>query len=117
MENTFETVSGVKIVSLVFAFIGAALGITYTPELTKRMALAAMIAGVVTGGLGPEVIAWAFNLQMPRFMNNIAALICGVGGMFIFPGLLTVWKGFASDPWGFVDRLRGIKKPDDKTGG
>lgn len=117
MNETFETLSGIKVVSLVFAFIGAALGISYTPEMTKRTALAALMAGVVCGALGPELIAWGFNWKLPILINNIFALLCGVGGMFIVPGVLKAWRGFADDPWAFVDRLRGMAKPADKTGG
>lgn len=109
--------SGIKVVSLVFAFIGAALGISYTPEMTKRTAFAALIAGVVCGALGPELIAWGFSWKLPILINNIFALICGVGGMFIIPGLLTLWRGFAADPWAFFDRFRGAagaKKEADK---
>ena len=114
MNDGFETLSGVKVVSLVFAFVGAALGISYTPNMTKRTAFAALVAGVVCGALGPELIAWGFNWKLPIIINNVFALICGVGGMFIVPGLITAWQGFAKDPWAFIDRLRGIAKPGDK---
>jgi len=114
VNEGFETMSGVKIVSLVFAFIGAALGISYTPDMTKRTAFAALIAGIVCGALGPELIAWGFNWKLPILINNIFALICGIGGMFIIPGLIVAWRGFAADPWAFVDRLRGVQKGGDK---
>ena len=45
MNETFETITGVKVVALVFGFIGAALGISYTPAITKRTAFAALEAG------------------------------------------------------------------------
>lgn len=110
MNDTFEAISGVKIVALVFGFIGAALGISYTPEITKKAALAALISGIVCGGLGPELIAWAFNWHLPPIISNVMALVCGVGGMFIIPGLIAIWRGFGADPWGFIDRIRGINK-------
>lgn len=116
MGDGFETLSGVKVVSLVFAFIGAALGISYTPEMTKRTGFAALIAGIVCGALGPELIAWGFNWKLPIIINNIFAVICGIGGMFIIPGFIIAWQGFAKDPFGFADRLRGISKPVDKPG-
>ena len=115
MGDGFESLSGVKVVSLVFAFIGAALGISYTPDMTKRTAFAALIAGIVCGALGPELIAWAFNWKLPVLINNIFALLCGVGGMFIIPGVIVAWRGFATDPWAFVDRLRGSAKGGDKS--
>ena len=114
MNDAFETFSGIKIVSLVFAFIGAALGISYTPELTPRTAFAAMIAGIIFGAVGPELLVWGFGWHLPIIVNNVFALLFGIGGMFIVPGVIVAWKGFAVDPWGFVDRLRGSKKDGDK---
>lgn len=114
MGDTFETMSGVKVVALVFGCIGALLGISYSPPMTKQTAFAAIIAGIVCGGLGPQLLAWAFGWKLPTVADNALAFICGVGGMFIIPGIITAWRGFAADPWGFVDRLRGISKGGDK---
>ena len=109
MNETFEAVSGVKVVALVFGFIGAALGITYTPEMTRRTAFAAMIAGVVCGGLGPEAVQALFTAPLPMTVKNLIALVFGIGGMFIVPGFIAIWQGFAKDPWGFIDRIRGLR--------
>lgn len=126
MQTAFEAFAGVKIVSLVFACIGAALGITYTKEMTKRTALAAMLAGICSGGLGPEFISWSLAIPLPAVVNNVLALVCGIGGMFIVPGILKIWQGFSDDPWQFFDRFRsafGKSKSGndgnsgDKTGG
>lgn len=107
--------SGVKVVALVFGFIGAALGITYTPEMTRRTAFAAMIAGIVCGGLGPELVQAVFASPMPMIIKNVIALVCGIGGMFIVPGFIAIWQGFAKDPWSFIDRIRGLRgKEGDK---
>lgn len=116
MNDAFEAISGVKVVALVFGFIGAALGISYTPEMTKRTAFAAMIAGIVCGGLGPEVASAMWG-TMPAVMKNVIALVCGIGGMFIVPGFIAIWKGFAADPWGFIDRIRGQRKSGGNDGG
>jgi len=117
LNETFETITGVKVVALVFGFIGAALGISYTPEITKRTAFAALIAGVVCGGLGPEGVQALFTTPVPKVILNAIAFICGVGGMFVVPGLIIAWKGFATDPWAFIDRLRGLRGGDKKDGG
>ena len=109
--NLTDGLDGLAIMPTVL--VGAALGISYTADITKRTAFAALIAGVACGALGPELIAWAFNWKLPIIINNIFALICGIGGMYVVPGLLTVWRGFASDPWAFLDRLRGISKKGD----
>ena len=113
MNETFEAASGVKVVALVFGFIGAALGIVYTPEMTRRTAFAALIAGIVCGGLGPELLQSFIVAPLPTIIKNVVALVCGIGGMFIVPGVLSISQGFAKDPWGFIDRIRGLRGPKD----
>lgn len=110
VENGFEATFGVKLVSLVFAFLGAALGITYTPEMTKRLAFAALLSGMLCGSFGPEVVNYFLATPLRPVLNNAIAVIFGIGGMFIIPGLMTFWRGFGTDPWGWLDKLRGIKK-------
>ena len=123
MNEGVELVSGIKVVSLVCAFIGGALGISYTPEITTRMAFGAMVAAIVCGGAAPATVAWVFNIQPPPVVNYVIAVVFGIGGMVIVPGIITAWKAIAADPWGFVDRVmsvvRGGKggKPDNKDGG
>lgn len=107
MNEGFEALTGVKVVSLVFAFIGAALGIGYTPEITKRMAVAALIAGVTCGALGPEAVAYFYGKPIPLIVNNALAVVFGIGGMFIVPGLIRFWQDFRDNPLGFLDRFRG----------
>lgn len=107
MNEGFETMTGVKVVSLVFAFIGAALGISYTPEITKRLAVAALIAGVTCGALGPEAVSYFWGKPLPLVVNNALAVVFGVGGMFIVPGIIRVWQAFRDDPFGWFDRFRG----------
>lgn len=102
--------TGVKVVSLVFAFVGAALGIGYTPEITKRAAFAALVAGVTCGALGPEAVAWALGKPLPLIANNALAVVFGIGGMFIVPGVIRVWAQFRDDPFGWLDRFRGGPK-------
>lgn len=116
MNDAFEAVSGVKVVALVFGFIGAALGVVYTPEMTRRSAFAAMIAGIVCGGLGPEGVQALFAAPLPMVVKNVIAMAFGIGGMFIVPGFIAIWQGFAKDPWGFVDRIRGLKNQPPKGG-
>lgn len=115
MNEGFEAMTGVKVVSLVFAFVGAALGISYTPEISKRSAMAALIAGVTCGALGPEAVAWGFSKPLPLIANNALAVVFGIGGMFIVPGVIRLWTGFRDDPFGWLDRWRG--KGDAKGGG
>lgn len=115
--DTFETLSGVKVVALVFGCIGALLGISYSPPMSKQTAFAAIIAGIVCGGLGPQLLSWAFGWHLPVVADNAIAFISGVMGMFIVPGILVVGRNIAADPWSVIDRLRGIAKRDDTPKG
>jgi hypothetical protein len=99
--------AGFELIAGVLGFIGAALGISYSPPMTKREMFAALLAGLVCGVLGPQLIAHVY--AMPPIVNNALAFIFGLGGMFIVPGLLAMWRGFAVDPWSFIDRIRGKK--------
>lgn len=107
--TTFEK-AGFDLLTIVFGGIGALLGITYSPPMTKKEMVAALIAGFACAALGPELVAQFITL--PAKVNNALGFLFGLGGMFIVPGLLALWRGFAVDPWGFIDRIRGIKKPE-----
>ena len=107
MSTDFEAATGVKLVSLVFAFVGAALGISYAPQLTKRTATAALIAGLTFGAFGPELVSWLYGKPLPLVINNVTAVIFGIGGMFIVPGIIFAWREFSENPWAILDKLRG----------
>jgi len=97
--------AGIELAAIVFALVGAALGVSYSPEMTKRQMSAAVLAGLACGALLPELVASVYN--MPAIAKNGLAFVFGIGGMFIVPGVIALWRGFANDPWAFFDRLRG----------
>lgn len=107
-SETFEALAGVKVVTLVCAFIGAALGISYTPQVTPRLAIGALVAGIVCGGFGPGLIEWGFGLELPLVISQMVAVVFGIGGIFIIPGIITGWQELIRDPVGFVGKLRNI---------
>ena len=96
-----------ELITAVLGFIGAALGISYSPPMSKKEMFAALLGGVVCAVLGPQLVMQIYTL--PPIVNNALAFIFGIGGMFIVPGLLSFWRGFAVDPWGWLDKLRGQK--------
>lgn len=103
--------AGVSAATLVFGAVGAALGIAYTPAMTRREMLAALLAGLACSAILPQLIAQWIHLN--PVANNALSFLFGIGGMFIVPGLLAAWAGFRTDPWAFIDRLRGIKKDSE----
>lgn len=126
-EFSFEATFGVKLVSVIFAFIASLLGLSVTTPgtITGRVAFTAIVGGILCGSLAPEAVRYFMTdhgAAMPMVINNGIAVIFGVGGMFIITGISTVWKDFGTNPWGLIDRLRGLNitmRPpkDDKPAG
>lgn len=115
--EAFEALSGVKVVTLVCALIGGALGISYTPNITPRIAISALFAAIVCGGFGPGLLEWGFNWRLPSVVSNMIAVIFGIGGIFIVPGIIAAWQDLIRDPVAFVGKLRsvfGANKGGDK---
>lgn len=106
--ETFEALAGVKVVTLVCAFIGAALGISYRPQITPRVAIAALVSGVFFGGFSPSLIEFAFAIKMPITVSNMTAAVCAIGGIFVVPGIISLWKSFFADPFAFLDKVRAL---------
>ena len=104
------SIEGFSVVSMVLGLIGAALGVSYSPPLTRREVFAALLAGVACAALVPQALQAMW--QLPPVVNNVAAFFVGIGGMFIVPGIIAIWRSFAADPWSVIDRVRGRR--DDK---
>lgn len=113
--DNFESQTGIKFVSLAMGFVGAALGISFTPPMSRKMAFGALLSGLVFGAFGPELLAFAFKTTFPPTVSNGIAVIFGVGGMFIVPGVVAFWQGFKDDPigwtFGILDKLRASRTP------
>lgn len=98
--------AGVKIFTLVFGVIGAALGIAYTtPPMSRREMAAALLAGLACAAIGPQILL--HYMALPSWGTNAAAFVLGIGGMFIVPGILKAWRAFAADPLSLLNRNKG----------
>ncbi len=115
---------GVAGASIVFGAAGAALGMLYTPNLSRKQAFAAFLAGIACASIGPQALLHLLSMpqlafDMPKWANNAASFVVGVGGMYIVPLILKCWQLAAEDPIGFLpnlfDKLRGIP-PRNKGG-
>ncbi len=100
--------AGIKVVWLVFGFIGAALGVRYSPTMTKADALTALLAGVVCSGFGPPLLTTWFGWHMPPVVDNAIAFVCGIFGMFVVPGILNMGRAFVADPIAFIAKARAM---------
>lgn len=105
---TFE---GINLLWLIFGLIGAALGISYMPPMTKARMAAALVAGIACAALFPQLAAalyqtW-FTTPIPPAINNTFAFLFGILGMFIIPGIIVIGEKFMENPWWVIDKFRG----------
>ena len=95
---------GIDLIWVILGFLGSALGISRMPPMNKWQLFTALIAGVVISAMAPQVLILAWPTA-PDVVKNITAFFFGIGGMFIVPGAVVFWQGFATDPWGWVTRI------------
>lgn len=100
---------GIELMWVVLGLIGASLGISRMPTMTKRDLSFSLLSGVVCAAFAPQWAAHFYHVYMgaeiPVFMNNTVAFIFGIGGMFLVPGVIVFWQAFSKDPWGAVMKL------------
>lgn len=116
---------GINLVWLIMGLVGACLGVSYMPPMSKKQLAGAMASGVVFAALAPQ---WAGHYYLKwmgepiaHFMNNTVAFVFGIGGMFIVPCIIVFWTDFRDNPWGFIEWIRGRARapsrkplPDDE---
>lgn len=120
--------TSITIMNIFFAIVGAALAVTYQPTLTRRMAWGALLSGAVAGCLLPKTTLMILNiwwptLVFPELLMYLLAVVYGILGMFLVPGVITIGQQIQQRPgvvvdwtFSFVDRLRGVKKDQPKEG-
>lgn len=126
MDDFLKTLEAgsITVVAVVFGVIGAALGIAYTPEISRRQAVAAMVSGLVGAFIFAPLVLHLVKLN-PAPMWAVAGLgfFFGVGGMFIVPLIVMFWSRLAKDPTGFIgkvldfiEQMRGRRPPPPPPG-
>lgn len=114
---------GIQLIWVVLGLVGAALGIGSMPRMTKQQLWFALGSGVACAALAPgaipEFIAWwrvAPVVPLPGMIANVLAFVFGIGGMFVVPTLIKIFKAVQEDPLGWLDYLRGRgSKPANPT--
>jgi hypothetical protein len=96
--QTIENVAGIKVATLVFSFIGAAVSLSYAKEMTRGQAITAVFAGTaVAVSAAPLALHY---LGLPDPFERGLAFFAGLVAMRAVPALLAV-----------VDRFRNVKLP------
>lgn len=122
-----RSVGGVSLLSLVFGFVGAALGISHLPPMTRKEMFFAFGSGVACAGLLPELLiifleeafGWKglANVVKLGAVKSSLAFVLGILGMFIIPGLIVVGQEWRIDPvatWKWLT-LRGTRPSMQET--
>jgi len=99
MQNYFETLFGVKsYATLVMAFFGAAISLSYVQELSRLRLFFSLCGGTAAAINAAPLLVYYF--QIPEALEHAVAFFAGLLAMRAFPVLLAM-----------VDRLRGIPLP------
>lgn len=98
MPIDFESMTGVKVATLVGGFIGAAVSLSYTKELTRGQVITAVLAGSAVAVSAAPLALHYLGLSDP--MERFLAFFGGLVAMRAVPALLAV-----------VDRFRNVKLP------
>jgi hypothetical protein len=97
--NTAESIAGIKVATVVFSFLGAAVSLSYAKEMTRVQAVTAVLAGTaVAVSAAPLALHY---LGLPDQFERGLAFFAVLVAMRAVPALLAV-----------VDRFRNIKIPN-----
>lgn len=97
--NTAESIAGIKVATVVFSFLGAAVSLSYAKEMTRVQAVTAVLAGTaVAVSAAPLALHY---LGLPDQFERGLGFFAGLVAMRAVPALLAI-----------VDRFRNIKIPN-----
>lgn len=98
-QSVVESATGVKVATLVFSFVGAAVSLSYAKEMTRGQAITSVLAGTaVAVSAAPLALHY---LGLPDPFERGLAFFAGLVAMRAVPALLAV-----------VDRFRNVRLPN-----
>lgn len=98
IETNVDTVGGVKIAAIVFAFLGAAVSLAYQKEMTRGQVVTGVFVGVAVSVATTPLVLHYFS--MPDSMERGISFLAGLVAMRAIPVVFSL-----------VDRLKGVKLP------
>lgn len=119
------TWGGMKLLNLILGTAAAGASLFLRPQVNGRLLGATISCGILCAVAGTPFLAWMFTAYFekpfPGPLENVLAVVMGVGGVYIIPGLQSVSEAFRANPLGFVDWIRGrgappMPPPSDKGG-
>lgn len=96
--NAEDSIAGIKYGVIIFAFLGAAVSLSYAKEMTRGQAVTAMLTGTAVAVMAAPVAL--HYLDLPPSLERAVAFFAGLAAMRAVPVFFTL-----------IDRLRDIKLP------
>lgn len=96
--DTQDSVFGIKLMTVVLAFAGSALTLSYVAELSKKQAISGAITGTAVATMATPLAM--YYLPIPHQLAGSVAFFLGLVAMRTVPVLFTL-----------IDRLKYIKLP------
>ena len=93
-----SVVIGVKVSTLVAAFLGAAITLSSSPPTTMRQAVVSVVSGTIVGAAGAPLVLHYLGLADP--LERPVSFFCGLVALKFVPVLLA-----------WVDRARNLEIP------
>jgi hypothetical protein len=107
------TWGGMKLMHLILATASSGASLFFRRQLDRRELAATVVCGVLFGMAGPPVLSWAAawwtdgKIAAAPSVENLAAILLGVFGVYIIPALQSAGESFKKNPLSFVPWLRG----------
>jgi hypothetical protein len=98
IEPTSDGVAGIRYAPLIFAFLGAAVSLSYAQEMTRTKALTAILVGTVTSVASTPLVL--HYLGLPDSLERAVSFLVGLSAMRAVPVIFSL-----------IDRVRDIKLP------
>ncbi len=93
-----DSVAGIKYATLIFAFVGAAVSLSYAKEMTRPQALTAIIVGTVVAVMATPLAL--HYLGLANELERAIAFFSGLAAMRSVPVFFSL-----------IDRLKDIQLP------
>lgn len=101
-----------KIPILEGATAGATILLLMLGQLNWRLTLLVFVSGLTLACFGTQPVGAYFHIA-PAW-NGLIGCLFGFGAMFGYGGLLTILRGFESDPFSIVGRVLSIFRGGQK---
>lgn len=104
MSSDFETSTGIKLLTLIPGFVGAALSLSYAKELTRTQSIVALVLGAAVAVYGAPLVMQWLGTGWPDSLERCIAFFLGLFAMPIVPVLQDT----------IIVNIRKLKFPENK---